>query len=252
MGDTLEIFGKEFTNVAGFKAKDDNGNVLTYTRGGGGGTITIEEIPNATGTTLQITTNGSSSGGGSPSATQHTISLEFSDGTDVDIPVYYNDSLIGTMITNYAPNPWSYNSKNVLQASLDNVIWLDRSMTWETLLDTTDIGWFQSDNGTSDVYPYCWITSLGDVTPSIGSVWRVTYDGTQYIITAKAVTGPNTGSITVGIGNPKWLGGTDDGSNVPFCIGKYGNQSAWAGCANLDNSISSQYITMKIERAVTS
>lgn len=37
MGDTLEIFGKEFTNVAGFKAKDENGNTLTYTRGGSGG-----------------------------------------------------------------------------------------------------------------------------------------------------------------------------------------------------------------------
>ena len=68
MGDTLEIFGKEFTNVAGFKAKDENGNTLTYTRGGsgGGGTITIEEIPNATGTTLQITTNGSGGGGSTP------------------------------------------------------------------------------------------------------------------------------------------------------------------------------------------
>lgn len=38
MGDTLEIFGKEYTNVAGFKAKDGSGNTLTYTRGGGGGT----------------------------------------------------------------------------------------------------------------------------------------------------------------------------------------------------------------------
>lgn len=68
MGDTLEIFGKEFTNVTGFKAKDENGNTLTYTRGGsgGGGTITIEEIPNATGTTLQITTNGSGGGGSTP------------------------------------------------------------------------------------------------------------------------------------------------------------------------------------------
>lgn len=35
MGDTLQIFGREFTNVAGFKATDDGGNVLTYTRGGG-------------------------------------------------------------------------------------------------------------------------------------------------------------------------------------------------------------------------
>ncbi len=50
MGDTLEIFGKEYTNVAGFKAKDNSGNTLTYTRGGGGG-IT------PTGT-INITTNG--------------------------------------------------------------------------------------------------------------------------------------------------------------------------------------------------
>lgn len=77
MGDTLEIFGKEFTNVAGFRAKDDNGNVLTYTRGGGGGgTITIEEIPNATGTTLQITTNGSSSGSTPSLQTKSTTPTE--------------------------------------------------------------------------------------------------------------------------------------------------------------------------------
>lgn len=36
MGDTLEIFGNEYENVAGFKVKDSNGNTLTYTRGGGG------------------------------------------------------------------------------------------------------------------------------------------------------------------------------------------------------------------------
>jgi hypothetical protein len=32
MNDTLKIFGREFTNVAGFKATDDGGNVLTYRR----------------------------------------------------------------------------------------------------------------------------------------------------------------------------------------------------------------------------
>ena len=36
MADTLEIFGIEYTNVAGIIATDDNGNDLTYTRGGGG------------------------------------------------------------------------------------------------------------------------------------------------------------------------------------------------------------------------
>ena len=34
MADTLEIFGTEYTNVAGIIATDDNGNELTYTRGG--------------------------------------------------------------------------------------------------------------------------------------------------------------------------------------------------------------------------
>lgn len=96
MSDTLEIFGREFTNVAGFKAKDDNGNTLTYTRGGSGsgGTITIEEIPNATGTTLQITTNGS--GGGSSSSGGQTASGTVTgDGTSIlQIPCSFAPDLI--------------------------------------------------------------------------------------------------------------------------------------------------------------
>lgn len=42
MGDTLEIFGNEYENVAGFKVKDSNGNTLTYTRGGGGGEPSLQ------------------------------------------------------------------------------------------------------------------------------------------------------------------------------------------------------------------
>lgn len=34
MTDILEIFGVEYTNVAGIIATDDNSNELTYTRGG--------------------------------------------------------------------------------------------------------------------------------------------------------------------------------------------------------------------------
>ena len=67
-----------------------------------------------------------STGGGSPSATQHTIHLEFSDSTDTDIDVYYDDSLIGTMITDYAPSTWTYSSKTVTLAQLDNVTWYDK------------------------------------------------------------------------------------------------------------------------------
>ena len=40
MGDTLEIFGIEYTNVAGIKAADDNGNIKTYVRPQGTKSIT--------------------------------------------------------------------------------------------------------------------------------------------------------------------------------------------------------------------
>lgn len=46
MADTLEIFGIEYTNVAGIKATDDNGNTLTYIRPSG--TLTLTD--NQTGT----------------------------------------------------------------------------------------------------------------------------------------------------------------------------------------------------------
>lgn len=39
MADTLNIFGTEYTNVAGIIASDSNGNELTYTRGGGSPTL---------------------------------------------------------------------------------------------------------------------------------------------------------------------------------------------------------------------
>lgn len=39
MSDTLEIFGVEYSGVEGIIATDDNGNELTYTRGGGSPTL---------------------------------------------------------------------------------------------------------------------------------------------------------------------------------------------------------------------
>lgn len=39
MADTLEVFGVEYTNVTGIKATDNNGNTITYTKGGGTPTL---------------------------------------------------------------------------------------------------------------------------------------------------------------------------------------------------------------------
>lgn len=62
-------------------------------------------------------------GGGSPSATAHSIYFEFSDGTDATIPVYYDDAVIGAMITAYKPA--TYGGKTVTLAQLDGVTWYE-------------------------------------------------------------------------------------------------------------------------------
>lgn len=55
MGDTLQIFGKTWTNVAGFKATDDNDTIQTYEKGGGG--YSIEDYILRTPVTGDITVN---------------------------------------------------------------------------------------------------------------------------------------------------------------------------------------------------
>lgn len=55
MADTLEIFGVEYQNVAGIIATDDNGNELTYTRGGTYQTVNKTYTPTASQQTETIT-----------------------------------------------------------------------------------------------------------------------------------------------------------------------------------------------------
>lgn len=102
-------------------------------------TITALDISDSTLTTADQLSQGvtaynkngvklTGTGGGGGGATEHTIHLELSDGTDVDIEVDYDDSLIATMITSYAPFGWTYGGKLVDTASLDNVKWFDRNV----------------------------------------------------------------------------------------------------------------------------
>ena len=84
---------------------------------------------------INITTNGthdvtnyasavvSVSGSGTPSATKHTIHFDFSDETDTDIDVYYDDALLATMIQEYTPA--TYGQKTVILAQLDGVTWYE-------------------------------------------------------------------------------------------------------------------------------
>ena len=95
-----------------------DGTITTGTgTGGGGGSVTQD----ANGYIVLPST-----GGGGGGATQHTIHLEFSDSTDTDIDVYYDDSLLGTMITAYNPSTWTYSTKTVTLAQLDGTTWYDK------------------------------------------------------------------------------------------------------------------------------
>lgn len=101
--------GKFFYTAAGAKTAG--------TGTGGGGAITINDVANATGTTAEIT---------NAVATHHVIHLEFTDNTDTDIDLYYDDTLIGTMITAY--DPVTYGGKTVTLAQLDGVTWYEPSV----------------------------------------------------------------------------------------------------------------------------
>ena len=64
-------------------------------------------------------------GGGTPSATQHTIYFEFSDETDATITAYYDSTFISDAIK--ATTPTTYGGKTVTLAQLDGVTWYEVS-----------------------------------------------------------------------------------------------------------------------------
>lgn len=176
----------------------------------------------------QVTVNVPSGG----SATEHEIYLEFSDSTDTTIPVYYDDAFIGTIITASAPT--TYGGKTVDAASLDGVEWY-RATGYTTLYEGTPAFY-------TDATPYyLWIPELANAHPVLGSVWRITIDGTAYICTAK------NSLAGVIVGNPVHVGGADDGSGVPVAFYNY-NSQAWSGDTT---TLSAGTYTVKIERQIS-
>lgn len=116
------IVSKSITENGTYNASSDNADGYSPVTVSVPNAFTISDVSNTSGTTAQITA-GTGGGGG---ATQHEIHLEFSDSTDTDIDVYYDDSLLGTMITSYEPSTWTYSNKTVTLAQLDNVTWYDK------------------------------------------------------------------------------------------------------------------------------
>lgn len=183
-----------------------------------------------------------STGGGGGGATQHVIHFEFTDETDATINAWYDSSFISDAIT--ATEPTTYGQKTVETASLDGVEWYHRpTAQWETLLDANNV-----HVNAATPYGNMWISDLGDVSIAVGSVWRITIDGDAYIMTATAngIYGSPYNAI---LGNPLYLNGTDDGSDIPLCL-EQNPWGAWAGGASSSITGDADH-TLKVERQIS-
>ena len=217
-------------NITGYN--DSSLPHATYSNG----TLTIDVISHSSSTRFrsgqvynyELSTIGT--GGGTPSATQHTILFEFEDTTTASITAYYDSTFISDAIR--ATTPTTYGGKTVQQASLDGVAWYTKpSEDWDVLYDST------VEFHSSTPYNNIWFDALGDLQPAVGEVYRVTIDGTVYNLTAHEDDG------RVYIGNSMYDWGTDDGSGTPFCFfnGGYGSLQGYT-------ELSATEHTVKIER----
>ena len=141
--------------------------------------------------TLADGTLGVGSNSGS-SATQHSIHFDFSDNTDTDILIEYDDSLISTLITAYEPA--NYGGKTVVLAQLDGVTWYDPTsipsgvelVDYSTLVNGYVIN---GGNGQEASNTYAFCTDFLRIDPSmtfsfIGYQWfqLAFYDSTKTYI----------------------------------------------------------------------
>lgn len=112
------IVSKSITENGTYNASSDNADGYSPVTVNVPNAFTISDVSNTSGTTAQIT-----AGTGGGGATQHEIHLEFTDSTDTDIEVDYDDSYIATIITSYSPT--TYGQKTVSLAQLDGVTWYE-------------------------------------------------------------------------------------------------------------------------------
>lgn len=260
----ITLLGASYTDVPAVTLPQTGGGTVTFYENGGGTpaisvvdttdthggtirTITALDISDTTAVASVVQsgyyfytaqgqkTQGTASGGGG--ATQHTIHLEFSDSTDTDIDVYYDNSLLGTMITAYQPSTWAYNNKTVVTATLDNNTWYDKTTTWETIWDS--ITSFNSEP--SDSYAY--ITDFVSTQITANSIWRVTWGNEVRIHTA--VYGK---AYPEQYGDSWIIDSLNDGTNGTYTM--YSGNDFWLFIDFDDTTNHSKYV--KLEQAVTS
>lgn len=104
---------------------EDNSSTAPYVTYSNG-TLTIDTVVNSSGARWPSGITYSYTLVGFATPTEHIIHLEFSDSSETDISLNYDNSLIGTMITAYEPSTWTYSNKTVMLAELDGTAWYDK------------------------------------------------------------------------------------------------------------------------------
>lgn len=192
-----------------FIKADGSPGVGTAT-GGGGGSVTQDQdgyivLP--------------STGGGSPSATQHEIYFEFSDSTDVTINAWYDSSFISDAIT--ATTPTTYGQKTVTLAQLDGVTWYEPTpIPLNTqLIDYTAVtnGYYiNGGDGTEDTSEWACCSDYTKVDPTMtfSFVAYRWFDLAFYDSTKTYISGATQGDYADTIEND-YAHGTLSGSRIP-------------------------------------
>ena len=115
--DDLVLYGTEYDDVAGFKAKDGNGNTLTYMRKN----IVVTETQNASGTQMDITLQNEVrlQAGKQVTLTSSPQTITPDTGydgmTSVEVPASYEDAILERNLTSYTNSTITTIGKSALR-----------------------------------------------------------------------------------------------------------------------------------------
>lgn len=211
MSETLAIFGNEYSNVAGIKVKDTNGNTLTYTIGGGGGdapdlqTKSVSFTPTETAQTQTVTSDTGKDGLSSVEVSVGAISSTYvgtgivrksstdltASGATVTVPAgYYSAQASKAVASGSATTPATTIEPTVsITIYNDGLIKADVEGT-KSITPTVSAGYVSS--GTAGT-----VTVEGVATKSLTTQAATTITPTKSSQTAVPANRYTTGDITV-------------------------------------------------------
>lgn len=236
------------TLIGQISAGGGSGIVITDTADAAGGTVRTITAVEISGTKT-ITQNGISDvteyaavnvnvSGGGGGATQHVIHLEFSDSTDTDINVYYDDALLASMITAYTPT--TYGGKTVTLAQLDGTTWYEPAniplntqlIDYTSVSANTTIG----SNGSAEPLEWYYASDYTEVEPGMtfsytAGIWTNIglYDSSKNVLSVISVYGDGTADP----GDSNTAHGTLSGNKLPSGVAYVRIAGTWYDSAHM-------------------